>query len=200
MKRVLVIGASGTIGSAICAELARDTEIVRANYSSGDFRVDLGDVGSIAALFKQVGKLDGVICAAARGVVFKNVGEMRVEDYVNSMQQKLLGQVQVALAAVGVLNDRGSITLTTGVLNRAFVAGGSAAAMVNNGVEGFVRGAAVDMPRGIRINVVSPALLAVSAEKYAAIMPGFETVSSEAVAKAYRRSVYGVQTGEVFCV
>lgn len=200
MKKVLIIGASGTIGSAIQANLANDTHVISANYSSGDFKVDLGDSNAIAELFKHCGKLDGIICAAARGVVFKSIAEMSVADYLASMQQKLLGQIQVALTGITTLNDHGSITLTTGIFNRDFVKNGSAAALVNNAVEGFVKAAALDMPRGIRINVVSPALLEASAEKYATVCPGFEPVSSEKVARAYRRSFYGIQTGEIFHV
>lgn len=198
--KALIIGASGTIGSAVVAELERDTEIVTANFSSGDFRIDLSDTGTISDLFKKTGKLDAVICAASRGVIFKSVQEMTVADYLASMQQKLFGQISVALEALPYLNDKGCITLTTGIMNRDLVKHGTAAALVNNAVEGFVRAAACDMPRGIRMNVVSPSLLQDSAETYADLCPGFEPVSSDKVARAYRRSMYGIQTGQVFLV
>ncbi len=125
---------------------------------------------------------------------------MTIDDYVNSMQQKLLGQIQLVLKGMKYLNDNGSFTLTTGCLNRDYITGGSAAAMVNDAVEGFAKASALELPRGLRINVVSPNLLKVSAEQYAALMPGFPTVSSVDVGKAYRKSVYGVQTGQVYKV
>lgn len=196
--KVLVLGASGMIGGAVCDELKSDTEIVTANSKSGDYQVNLADPGSITALIEQVGQLDAIVCAASRGVVFKPVTEMTITDYQDSLQQKLLGQLNLALQGVSVLNDGGSITLTTGVFNQQFVAGGSAASMVNNAVEGFVKVAALEMPRGIRINVVSPNLLAESAALYQHVCPGFETVAKANVAKAYRRSVYGIETGKVF--
>lgn len=196
--KVLIIGASGTIGSAICRELESDTEVVSASRNNGDYNVDLASADSIVTLFQQTGKVDGVVCAASRGVVFKPLADMMAEDYLASLQQKLMGQLTVALEGIKVLNDRGSITLTTGIMNHDFVKNGSAAAMVNNAVEGFVKAAALDLPRGIRINAVSPALLEESADKYSALCPGFETVRSGKVAKAYRKSIYSIQTGQVY--
>lgn len=198
--KVLIIGASGAVGSAIVRELKNDTELVTVGLTSGDYQVDLGNISSIVNLFKQTGKLDGIVCAASRGVVFKPLIDMSLEDYITSMQQKLLGQISVALEGVKVLNNHGSITLTTGIMNRDFVSNGSAAAMVNNAVEGFVKSAALDLPRDIRINAVSPALLQESADKYSTLCPGFETVSSEKVARAYRKSIYGIQSGQIYHV
>ncbi len=198
--KILVVGASGTIGSAIVKELQKDTDILSASLNSGDYKVDLGDVASIGKLFKNINDLDGIVCAAARGVVFKPLVDMSIDDYIASMQQKLLGQLYLALEGIKVLNDHGSITLTTGIMNRDFVQNGSAAAMVNNAVEGFVKAAALDLPRGIRMNVVSPALLEESVEKYSQLCPGFEPVSSAKVARAYRKSIYGIQSGQIYHV
>lgn len=66
--------------------------------------------------------------------------------------------------------------------------------------EGFVLGAAMDLPRGLRINLVSPTVLEESAEAYATYFPGFEPVSSARVGLAYVRSVDGGDTGRVFRV
>ena len=196
--KVLLIGASGTIGQYIYNELDKDSDIITASHSSGQLQVDLGDAESIAAMYQQAGSIDAVICVASRGVVFNSLNEMTIADYITSAQQKQFGQIQVALAALPHLIDGGSITLTTGIMNHDFVKGGSAAAMVNNAVEGFAQAAALDMPRGIRINVVSPALLDDSKEKYAALCPGFEPVKGEVVARAYRKSVCGIQTGRIY--
>jgi NAD(P)-dependent dehydrogenase (short-subunit alcohol dehydrogenase family) len=114
---------------------------------------------------------------------------------VASMQQKLLGQLSLALEGAKVLKHNGSITLTTGLMNHDFVRNGSAAAMINNAIEGFVKAAALDLPHGIRINAVSPGLCIDSVAKYSEICPGFEPVSSEKIARAYRKSIYGIQTG-----
>jgi dTDP-4-dehydrorhamnose reductase len=69
--KVLIIGATGTIGRAIVNELEKDTDIISASLNHGDFKVDMGDMSSIEKLFQQTGPLDAIICAAARGVVLK---------------------------------------------------------------------------------------------------------------------------------
>ena len=196
--KILVIGAAGTIGSAIVKNLQIDAEIITAGMHSGDYKIDLSDHASIQAAFDAIGTLDAVVVAAGAPTVFKHASEMQIADYVFSFQYKLLGQLDVALAAVPMLNDGGSITLTSGVLNRDFIKHGSAAAVVNAAVEAFVQSTAWEMPRAIRINVVSPCLLEESAEKYAAYFPGFPTVPSAAVAQAYRKSIYGIQTGQIY--
>ena len=111
--KVLIIGASGTIGSAIVRELQTDTDLVTASLNSGEYNIDLADNDSIKKMFEQIGKLDAIVCAASRGVVFKSLSEMTIEDYLVSMQQKLFGQLALVLEGVKSLNDAGSVTLTT---------------------------------------------------------------------------------------
>lgn len=200
MKKVLLVGANGNIGKFISEELSHDTEVISVGHQQGDFQVDLADPVTIKALFKKTGPIDAVICAASRGVVFKPISEMTIEDYEASTKQKLFGQITLALEAMKHLKDKGSVTLTSGCMNVDFVKDGSAAAMINNAIEGFVKAAALDAERGIRLNIVSPDLLEVSAEAYKDYFPGFNTVPGDKVAKAYRKSVYGMQTGQVYRV
>ncbi len=91
-------------------------------------------------------------------------------------------------------------TLTSGVLNRDPIPGGSCAAAANGALDSFVLGAAVDMPRGIRINTVSPEVLEVSRAKYEGFFHGHVHVSNEAVGLAYSKAVEGCLTGQVFTV
>ena len=56
------------------------------------------------------------------------------------------------------------------------------------------------MPRGIRINPVSPGLLEVSEERYGEFFPDHERVSSKSVGLAYAKSVEGSNTGKVIIV
>ncbi|MCH9744900.1 MAG: SDR family oxidoreductase, partial [Gammaproteobacteria bacterium] len=141
--KALIVGASGTIGSAVVKELEKDTELVSASLHNGDHKLDLADQNSIKKLFKETGKLDAIVCVASRGVVFKPLMEMTVAEYVASMQQKLLGQIGLVLEGIRVLNDRGSVTLTTGIMSHDFVKNGTAASLVNNAVNGFVKAAAL---------------------------------------------------------
>lgn len=199
-KKVLVIGATGTIGQAVVAELENDCEIVQVGSSSGDVTVDIGSSDSIAALYKQFSDVNAVVCTAGGEISFQPLSKMTRDDYLSSMQQKLLGQIDLVLQGVQLLSGEVSFTLTTGLLNHDPIILGSAAAMINGGVEGFVRAAAIDMPAWQRVNVVSPALLAESAEKYRDFFPGFQPVPAAKVALAYRKSVMGHQTGQVIKV
>lgn len=59
---------------------------------------------------------------------------------------------------------------------------------------------AIEMPRGLRINLVSPGLLNVSVPRYGAWFPSHEPVSAHRVGLAYAKSVEGAITGKVIIV
>ena len=200
MKKVLVIGATGTIGKAICAELARDCTVIKVGGSSGDYTVDIASTESIVALYQQFKDVDAVVCAAARGVVFAPLADMTKDDYLKSMQSKQLGQIDLVVQGLKMLSSHVSYTLTTGLLNWDPIACGSAAGMVNGAIDGFVRAAAIDMPAKQRINAISPNLLLESVEKYRDFFPGFSPIPAAVVALAYRKSIMGHQTGQILQV
>jgi len=111
-----------------------------------------------------------------------------------------MGQVNLALVARDLLRDRGSITLTSGVLSEHPIAAGSSASMVNGAVDAFVHAAAVEMPRGLRINVISPTVFAESMDSYGPFFRGFVPVPVARVALAFSRSVEGLETGKIYRV
>ena len=203
-QRILLIGASGTLGSAIAAELGQRHDVIAAGRSSGSIRVDLADVESIRNALLRAGELDAVISAAG-SVTFAPLADFKPAAYGESLHtlgiaDKLLGQVNLALAARDHLRDGGSITLTTGILSEQPIVAGSSASLVNGAVEAFVRAAAVELPRGLRINVVSPTVLTEAMEAYAPFFRGFEPVTAARAALAFSRSVEGAQTGQVYKV
>ena len=116
------------------------------------------------------------------------------------LQSKLMGQINLTRAAIAHLSDRGSITLISGILSEEPIHWGVSATTINGAIEHFVKGAACELPRGIRINVVSPTVLEESMGKYADFFPGFVPVPAARVAQAYKKSVLGVQTGQIFRV
>ncbi len=199
-QKVLLIGATGTLGRAIANELQLDCEIIAVGGNSGDYQVDIASSESIIDLYQQFADVDAVVCAAARGVVFAPLAEMDKDRYLQSLQSKQLGQIDLVIQGLKILKDDVSFTLTTGLLNHDPIAQGSAAGMVNGAVEGFARAAAIDVPGKQRINVVSPALLTESVDKYQGFFPGFAPVPAAQAALAYRKSVQGWQTGQVYRV
>lgn len=195
--KIIVIGAGGAIGQAVAAHLAQRHEIIAVGRSSGQLHADIADIAQVRALFAATGKVDAVVVAAG-SVHFGALAEFTPEQFQVGLNSKLMGQVNVALVAQQWLNDGGSITLTSGIVADQPIRYGVSATMVNAAVEGFARGAAIELPRGLRINVVSPTLLEESAAAYGPYFHGFETVKASRAALAYSRSVEGAQTGQVY--
>jgi NAD(P)-dependent dehydrogenase (short-subunit alcohol dehydrogenase family) len=125
---------------------------------------------------------------------------MNSTHFMESMGGKVLPQVNLVIEGFDYVNDGGSFTLTSGVTNRDPIRSGAAAAAANGALDGFVVGAAVDMPRGIRINAVSPEVLESCREAYDGFFPGHNHVSDEAVGLAFCKAVDGCLTGQIIIV
>ena len=192
--RLIVIGATGTIGKEVAASLSRRHEVIGVTRHSDPVRVDITSAASIRALFEALGPVDGVICAsgAAR---FKPLGQLHDEDFAFCLHNKLMGQVNVVRESLGRVRDGGVVVVTSGILSRAPAPGGSAISMVNAGLEAFVRAAALEASRGVRVNVVSPPWVTETLTKLGMDPKGGLPAST--VAQSYVRAVEGSMTGEV---
>lgn len=199
MKKILLVGASGTIGRAIGHVFEGRHQVITAGRKSGQHRVDLADDDSVKALFQAVGRVDAIVSAAG-DLHFGPLRDMTAAQFDIGLQHKLLAQVRLALVGQHHLNDGGSITLTSGVLAIEPIVAGANATAVNAALEAFAAAAAIELQRGQRINVVSPTLLTESVPVYGAFFPGFETVPAQRAALAYQRSVEGGQSGRIYRV
>lgn len=197
--RLLIVGGTGTIGQAIVNELSSRHTLIIAGKSTGDVQVNIEDPLSIQNMFQKIGPVDAIIAATGK-VHFAPLTEFTQENWATGLNSKLMGQINLVNYGLHFLNDKGSITLTSGILNRDPVPAGSSAAMINGALDGFVKAAAIELPRGLRINVVSPTVLKESLDKYGDFFAGFVPVPAAIVAKAYAKSVEGAQTGQVYCV
>ena len=190
--KIVVVGATGTIGKAVADALASRHEVVRV-ARHGPVQADLEDPASVRELFERVRDVDAVVCCAG-SAAFRPLSQLTDADLEASLRSKLLGQVNLARTALSHVKDGGSITLTSGVLSREPMPGGAAISMVNAALEGFVLGASVELPRGLRINVVSPpwikeTLVALKMDP----SPGLPAADC---AKAYLAAVEGRHQGE----
>ncbi len=192
--KILLIGATGTIGQAIEKVLSARHQIVRVGRTKGEFQVDLASADSIRRLFERVAPFDAVVCAAG-AARFAALEKLKDEDFAFSLANKLMGQVNIVRYGMDRIKDRGSFTLTSGVLAGEPMPGSAAISLVNAGLEGFVRAAALELARGIRVNVVSPPWVSETLKSMgkdpSAGMP------AEQVAAAYVAAVEGQQTGQV---
>lgn len=197
--KIIIVGAEGDVGKAACKELGQRHEIIKAGRSSGDIQVDLTNRASIEAMYAKISNVDAVVATAGE-VHFGPLSEHTEETFMLGLQHKVMGQINLVLAGLDIVNKNGSFTLTSGVLDRDPIKMGTGAATANGALGGFVVGAAIEMPHGLRINVVSPGLLDVSAKRYGAWFPGHESVSTKRVGLAFAKSVEGANTGKVIIV
>jgi len=191
--RILVIG-TGTIGRAVVAALSAGNEIISASLRSTTLKVDIADPVSIQQMYRSLGKLDAVVCAAGQAK-FAPLAQLSDADFRFSLDNKLMGQVNVVRFGFERVQEGGSFTLTTGSLARAPMPGSAAVSLVNAGIEGFARAAALEAPRRIRVNAVSPPWVTETLQ--ALKMDLSEGLPAAVVARAYVRSVTGTDTGSI---
>jgi len=87
--RILVIGATGTIGQAIVRQLEPEHEVLPASRHSHPLAVDMTNSATVQELLQQIQPLDAIICPA---------GETRLKPLATltdevqfCVQNKLLG-------------------------------------------------------------------------------------------------------------
>lgn len=189
--KILVIGASGTIGAAIVRALRPRHEVIEASRK-GPHKADIKDASTITNLLTTT-RPEAVISAAG-GAAWKPLAELTDADFESSLHDKLMGQVNVIRAALAHLPERGSVVVTSGVLAMQPMPNSGAVSLVNAGLEGFVRAAALEAPRGIRVNVVSPPWVS----ETLAAMGGDPKhgMPADTVAKAYVAAIEGAMKGE----
>jgi NAD(P)-dependent dehydrogenase (short-subunit alcohol dehydrogenase family) len=193
--KIIVIGATGTIGSEVAKALSLKKHEVLRGSRNGDVKVNLDDPASIRAMFEKIRDVDAVISCAGNAV-FKPFADLTDTDYELGLRSKLMGQVSLARIGKDHVREGGSITLTTGVLAMQPMPGSASISIVNAGLEGFVRAAALEMPRMLRINAVSPPWVKETMVKLGMDpTPGLAAVD---VAKAYVEAIEGNQQGKIF--
>ncbi|WP_088894418.1 short chain dehydrogenase [Leptolyngbya ohadii] len=192
--KIIVVGATGTIGKAVLEALSDRHEVIGASRSSSDYPVDILDQSSIKKLLESVAPFDALISATGQAR-FKPLGDLSDEDFQFSLANKLMGQVNLVRLGAPYLTDNGAIVLTSGVLANEPMPGSAAISLVNAGLEGFARVAALELPRGIRINVVSPPW--VSETLAARGMTEPQGLPAATVAKAYLKAIEEPITGQV---
>jgi len=193
--KIIVVG-TGTIGSAVRRMLeAHGHEVVSVGRKSGDLEADIGDSPSLKAMFERIGPFDAI--ANAAGDVFPApLHQTTNQQWADSIRSKGMGQINLVREALPFIADRGSFTLISGVLTDEFMHAGTIGTTINHMVEGFVKGSAVELPRGVRINCVSPTVLTESVA-YHCHFTGFPTISASEVALAYLRTISTPITGRI---
>ncbi|QNL49174.1 short chain dehydrogenase [Olivibacter sp. SDN3] len=180
--KILIIGANGNIGKIITPALQQKHEVITAGRNSGDVSADISSIASLENLFAQIGTVDAVVCAAGDSVT-SDLPSMTDEKYFTGVQQKLLAQINLVITGLKHIHDHGSFTLISGKMGENPAKGSSGKAVANGAVNSFVLAAALEMPRGIRINVISPSKIT--------------DIAAEDLIKGYLKSIATSANGEI---
>jgi len=86
--KVIVIGGTGTIGNAVCDELAQRHTVVTVGHTNGDYQVDIRDTNSIALLYKALGSFDAVVAVTGE-VYFEALSQFTEEQYTIGLNSNL---------------------------------------------------------------------------------------------------------------
>lgn len=196
---ILVIGATGTIGSAIVQELERDSTVIPASRTSGE-HVDIADPDSIQSLLARVedqhGELDGIISAAGGGVV-DAIADMDLGKFLPGLQTKLLGQVALVKHGCRIVRPSGAIVLTSGLLAEHPMPRMSHLSVINSALSGFVRSAATECDP-VRICAVSPGLVNESPQVVLDLFEGMSRIGAADLATVYRQALENGRSGTTF--
>jgi len=193
--KIIIVGATGTMGKHLSSAFEKEHDIIRASSKGGDIRVDITNLESVEEMYKTVGPFDALICTAGPSHI-GSWSKMSPLDFKNGLEGKLIGQVNLVLIGQHYINPKGSFTLITGALSHEPVPMFANASAANGGVESFVRAAAIELEKGIRINAVSPTVIAASPQ-YFQYFQGDIPVTMQQLEYGFRKSVFGANTGQI---
>jgi NAD(P)-dependent dehydrogenase (short-subunit alcohol dehydrogenase family) len=197
--KIIIVGATGTIGKNVSNALEGKHEIIKAGSKSGNLNVDITNHNSIEDFFSKTGSFDALVVAAGGGYIgdFKDMTE---ENFYMGIRSKMMGQINLVLEGKKFINAGGSFTLVSGSLAEKPVRSMSNLSVINAAVNAFAMAAAIELDNGIRINVVSPGPLKGFVDAFTHLLPGVVPVAEERVTAAYLQSIEGGETGKIFKV
>jgi len=193
--KIIIVGASGTMGSFLSKAFEKEHEVIRADRNSPHVKVDITSSGAIENMYKKTGAFDALICTAGPTYVgsWKNLTN---SAFRIGVEGKMMGQVNLVLIGQHYINPKGSFTLITGALSHDPQKNFANASAANSAVEGFVRAAAIELENGIRINAVSPTVIE-NSPHYFPFFPGEIPITMKQLEYGFRKSVFGSNTGQI---
>jgi NAD(P)-dependent dehydrogenase (short-subunit alcohol dehydrogenase family) len=195
-QKIIVVGATGVIGTSVAQALEPLGTVLRVARRGGDAHVDARSPSDLAAFFETVGEFDHLVSLVGARLPMGALRDLSPADLTLAFEDKVLSQIQLVQAGLNYVRDHGSFTLSAGFLNREPMPGFSAIAMANGALEGFVKSAALDMERGVRINCVSPVFVLESLHLAGITDTApFVTMSAAETALAYVAAVEGHANG-----
>ena len=189
--KIIIVGASGLIGKEVDKALSGNHDIIRVGARSGDIQCDYTDPSSIRNMFEITGGFDSLISVIGGDSVFKAFADLDDDDYRHGFERKFLGQIRFLKYGESIVRDNGSFIFTSGFLSQYPNPASIATGPLNAAVDTFVKNTAPLLPRGIRVNVVSPAPIVEPGQEKKGLVTAAET------ARLYVEAVEGNITGQV---
>jgi len=193
--KIAVFGASGIIGSQVVSQLIeRRHEVVKIGSRSGDYTADYTIPESVNSVLSEIGPLDAIVVSVGGDSVFKPYQILTDDDFRFGAERKLVAQFRLVRMAEKYVKDNGSVTLTSGFLSHYSNAHSIATGPFNAAIDAYVQHTAPLLPRGLRLNVVSPAPVVEPGRAG----EGLETAAQ--VARNYVESIESSTTGNIYRV
>ena len=189
--KIIIVGASGKIGKEVDRALSDSHEIIRVGRRTGGVQCDYTDTESVRSMFEVIGEFDSLISVAGGDSTFKPFQDLEDADYQYGFERKFLGQIRFLRLGERFARDNGSFVVTSGFLSHYPNPYSIATGPLNAAVDTFVKNIAPLLPRGIRVNVVSPAPIVEPGQEGKGVVTAAET------AKLYVEAVEGDITGKV---
>lgn len=193
--KIIIVGATGTMGTYLSSAFENEHEIIRVATEGGDFQVDITSPEALENFFEKVGPFDALISTAGPTFVgpWKKLNDA---TFRKGVEGKMMGQINLVLIGQNYINPKGSFTLITGALTEEPQINFANASAANGAVEGFVRGAAIELENGIRINAVSPTVIE-NSPHYFPYFPGEIPTTMKQLEFMFRKSIFGAGTGHI---
>lgn len=194
--KIVIVGASGTMGEYLCDVLEKENhQVIKASRSSKEIQVDTTSTESITEMFEKIGPFDALISTAGETFVgpWKNLND---QTFKKGIEGKMMGQINLVLIGQHYINPKGSFTLITGALTHEPQINFANASATNAAVEGFVKAAAIELSNGIRINAVSPTVIE-NSPHYFPYFPGEIPTTMKQLEFGFKKSLFGAVTGHI---
>jgi NAD(P)-dependent dehydrogenase (short-subunit alcohol dehydrogenase family) len=189
--KIIIVGASGIIGKEVDKALSGGHEIIRVGRRSGDVQCDYTHIESVRRMFEEIGEFDSLISVVGGDSTFKPFQDLEDTDYQYGFERKFLGQVRFLKQGEQFVSDNGSFVFTSGFLSHYPNLYSIATGPLNAAIDTFIKNTAPLLPRGIRVNVVSPAPVVEPGQEGKGVVTAAET------AKLYVEAVESDITGKV---
>jgi len=167
-KKVVLLG--GTSGLGLATAIAAAAEAAKIIVVSGNservqkalsqlppgsegYIADASKEKSLQELFSKMGSFDHLVFTAGESLPFNYLENLSMDDARHYFETRFWGALAAAKYAAPHINERGSITLTNGIVGLRPLKGWSVATCICGAIEALTRALAIELAP-IRVNAV----------------------------------------------